>query len=173
MRQSYLAAVAWWAGGNSPGPISGLMANINTYYPYHYATGEEGWLLYPFWEHYLITGDKEFLKTRLYPLLKRHGLFLRRLLTLTDTNGHYIFAGSVSPENQPSNLKISLLNNSAFDVSGGKFCLTALVKLVKSLPRPRTGARRGKMEQSIEQAAAVSDQLRRRVAGMGMAGAER
>src|SRR5882724_1345449 len=121
------------AGGNSPGPISGLMANINTYYPYHYATGEEGWLLYPFWEHYLITGDKEFLQTRLYPLLKEMGYFYEDFLTLTDTNGHYIFAGSVSPENQPANLKISLLNNSAFDVSGGKFCLTALVETCKIL----------------------------------------
>jgi len=45
------------AAGNTPGPQSGLMAQISDYYPYQYATGEEGWLLYPLWEHYLITGD--------------------------------------------------------------------------------------------------------------------
>jgi alpha-L-fucosidase 2 len=121
------------AAGNSPGTSSGLMANINDYYPYQYATGEEGWLLYPFWEHYLITGDKVFLKTRLYPLLKDMGYFYEDFLTHTDANGKYIFAGSVSPENQPANLKVSLLNNSGFDISGAKFALTALVETCKIL----------------------------------------
>lgn len=121
------------AAGNTPGLSSGLMAGINNYYPYQYATGEEGWLLYPFWEHYLITGDKVFLKNRLYPLLKDMGHFYEDFLTHTDANGKYIFAGSVSPENQPSNLKISLLNNSGFDISGAKFSLSALVETCKIL----------------------------------------
>jgi hypothetical protein len=116
------------ACGNSPGPTSGLMASINTYYPYQYATGEEAWLLYPFWEHYLITGDLKFLKDRLYPMLKDMGYFYEDFLTHTDKNGNYIFAGSVSPENQPANLKVSLLNNSDFDISGARFLLTALIQ---------------------------------------------
>jgi alpha-L-fucosidase 2 len=116
------------ACGNSPGPTSGLMASINTYYPYQYATGEEAWLLYPFWEHYLITGDIKFLKDRLYPMLKDMGFFYEDFLTLKDKNGNYIFAGSVSPENQPANLKVSLLNNSDFDISGARFLLTALIQ---------------------------------------------
>lgn len=121
------------AGGNTPGATSGLMANINTFYPYQYATGEEPWLLYPIWEHYLVTGDKVFLKNRLYPLLKDMGEFYEDFLTHTDSSGKYIFAGSVSPENQPSNLKVSLLNNSNFDISGAKFALTALVETCKLL----------------------------------------
>ncbi len=116
------------AAGNSPGTISGLMAAINTYYPYQYATGEEGWLLYPFWEHYLITGDTNFLANNLYPLLRDMGYFYEDFLKLTDTNGNYILAGSVSPENQPSNLAVSLLNDSTFDISGAKFCLTTLIQ---------------------------------------------
>ncbi len=121
------------AAGNSPGTDSGLMAGINDYYPYQYATGEEGWLLYPFWEHYLITGDTNFLRNELYPLLKDMGYFYEDFLTKTDTNGNYIFAGSVSPENQPSNIKVSLLNNSDFDISGAKFCLTALIQTCNTL----------------------------------------
>jgi len=116
------------APGNSPGPQSGLMASINDYYPYQYATGEEGWLLYPFWEHYLITGDTAFLKNRLYPLLKEMGQLYEDFLVKADSSGHYILAGSVSPENQPFNLKVSLLDNSVFDVSGAKFCLTTLIQ---------------------------------------------
>ena len=49
-------------------------------------------------------------------------------MTQTDTNGNYVLAGSVSPENQPSNLGVSLLNNSTFDVSGAKFALSTLIQ---------------------------------------------
>jgi alpha-L-fucosidase 2 len=121
------------AAGNTPGTTSGLMAGISDYYPYQYATGEEGWLLYPFWEHYLITGDTNFLRTELYPLLKDMGYFYEDFLTEIDTNGNYILAGSVSPENQPSNIHVSLLNNSVFDISGAKFCLTALIQTCRTL----------------------------------------
>lgn len=116
------------ACGNTPGLSSGLMASINDFYPYHYATGEEAWLLYPFWEHYLITEDQEFLRNRLFPLLKCMGDFYEDFLKYKDDEGYYILAGSVSPENQPSNLRVSLLNNSAFDLSGARFLLSTLVK---------------------------------------------
>jgi len=121
------------AAGNTPGLTSGLMAGISDFYPYQYATGEEGWLLYPFWEHYLITGDTNFLRNQFYPLIKDMGYFYEDFLTEKDTNGNYILAGSVSPENQPSNIRISLLNNSAFDVSGAKFCLSALIETCNTL----------------------------------------
>lgn len=113
--------------GNTPG-TNGLISGISTYYPYQYATGEEPWLLYPFWEHYLITGDTNFLQTQLYPLLLDMGHFYEDFLTQTDTNGNYILAGSVSPENQPSNLGVSLLNDSTFDISGAKFALSTLIQ---------------------------------------------
>ena len=51
-------------GGNTAG-LNGLISALNYYYPYQYVTGEMGWLLYPFSEHYLITGDVEFLRERL------------------------------------------------------------------------------------------------------------
>ena len=121
------------ACGNTPGQQSGLMAGINDYYPYQYATGEEPWLLYPFWEYFLVTGDTDFLEKRLYPMLKELGHFYEDFLTHVDANSRYIFAGSVSPENQPSNLKVSLLNNSNFDISGAKFALSALLESCRIL----------------------------------------
>jgi alpha-L-fucosidase 2 len=130
------------AAGNTPGTTSGLLSGINGFYPYQYATGEEGWVLYPFWEHYLITGDTNFLRNQLYPLLKDMGCFYEDFLTLTDTNGNYIFAGSVSPENQPSNVHVSLVDNSDFDISGTKFCLTALIQTCNILGLDQ-GAGRG------------------------------
>jgi alpha-L-fucosidase 2 len=115
------------SAGNTPG-TNGLKGVLSTFYVYQYATGEVPWLLYPFWEHYLTTGDTNFLQNQLYPLLKDMGYFYEDFLTLTNTDGNYILAGSVSPENQPSNLAVSLLNNSTFDISGAKFALTTLIQ---------------------------------------------
>ncbi len=119
--------------GNSPGLSSGLMANINDYYPYHYKTGEMAWLLYSFWEHYLISGDVDFLRQRLYPMLREMGDFYDDFLTLKDADGHSIFAGSISPENQPVNVRASLLNNSNYDIAGARFILTSLIEAVRIL----------------------------------------
>lgn len=121
------------ACGNTPGTTSGLEATVSTTYPYQYVTGEEGWVLYPFWEHYLVTGDTNFLQNQLYPLLKDMGYFYEDFLKLTDINGKYIFAGSISPENQPPNASAALVNNSTFDIAGAKFCLTALIQACNTL----------------------------------------
>ena len=119
-------------GGNTAG-LNGLISALSSYYPYQYVTGEMGWLLYPFWEHYLITGDKTFLRDRIYPLLKDMGYFYEDFLKSTDSSGNYIFAGSISPENQPGGLGISLVNNSTFDIAGAKFCLSALIEACNTL----------------------------------------
>jgi hypothetical protein len=126
--------------GNTPGSQSGLISSIaNRYYPYHYVTGEMGWLLYPFWENYLITGDKSFLANDLYPLLVDMGYFYEDFLVEVDTagryqQGKYIFAGSISPEAQPNGSGgNSLVNNSTFDIAGAKFCLETLIKASKIL----------------------------------------
>ncbi|MGI6265283.1 MAG: glycosyl hydrolase family 95 catalytic domain-containing protein, partial [Acutalibacteraceae bacterium] len=117
------------AAGNTPGATSGLISALSYYYPYQYVTGEEGWMLYPFWEYYQVTGDEDFLRERLYPLLRQMGDFYEDFLTETDENGHYIFAGSISPENQPAGLGYSLVNNSAFDIAGARFTLETLIKV--------------------------------------------
>ena len=117
------------AGGNTPGERSGLISSLNYYYPYQYVTGEEAWLLYPFWEYYQVTGDNDFLENRLYPLLRQMGDFYEDFLTETEGDGTYIFAGSISPENQPAGLGLSLVNNSTFDISSARFALETLIKV--------------------------------------------
>lgn len=119
-------------GGNTAG-LNGLISELNFYYPYHYATGEMGWLLYPFWEYYLVSGDVDFLRHRLYPMLKEMAWFYEDFLVEKDKNGKYIFAGSISPENQPNNLSYSLVNNSTFDIAGAKFCLASLIEASRIL----------------------------------------
>jgi len=122
-----LLGVRGMVGGGNTAGLNGLISRLSEYYPYQYVTGEMGWLLYPFWEHYQITGDKEFLKNRLYPLMKEMGWFYEDFLVRKDTNGKYIFAGSISPEAQA--LGASLVNNSTFDIAGAKFCLEKLLEM--------------------------------------------
>jgi len=124
--QKLLGCRGMLGGGNTAG-LNGLISALSYYYPYQYATGEMGWLLYPFWEHYLVTGDEAFLRDRLYPLLREMGDFYEDFLKVKDTNGKYIFAGSISPEDQPSGLGYSLVNNTTFDIAGAKFCLEKLI----------------------------------------------
>ena len=129
-------------GGNTPGEASGLISSIGgnatAFYPYQYVTGEMGWLLYPFWEHYQISGDVEFLRDRLYPLIRDMGDFYEDFLTETDENGKFIFAGSISPETQPSGIGFSLVNNSTFDIAGAKFSLETLIKVCKLIGTDQT-----------------------------------
>jgi hypothetical protein len=141
-------------GGNTAG-LNGLISSLNYYYPYQYVTGEMGWLLYPFWEHYLVTGDKEFVRNRLYPLLKEMGYFYEDFLVNKDKNGKYIFAGSISPENQPGNREItySLVNNSTFDIAGAKFCLETLIEVCNLF-----GYEQGRGE-GVERWTAILDKL--------------
>ncbi|MEO3407851.1 glycoside hydrolase family 95 protein [Mucilaginibacter sp. CAU 1740] len=56
------------------------------------------WLTRHLWEHYLYTGDKEFLKNTAYPLMKGAAEFTLDWL-VPDGKGHLVTAPSMSPEN--------------------------------------------------------------------------
>ncbi|MBW7457877.1 discoidin domain-containing protein, partial [Paenibacillus sepulcri] len=113
-------------GGNTPNG-EGLISNINFDYPYQYVTGGESWLLYPFWEHYEVTGDKDFLANQYYPLIRDMGDFYEDFLVEKDSSGKYIFAGSISPENRPAG-GVPLSVNSVYDISGARFALETLIE---------------------------------------------
>lgn len=55
------------------------------------------WLSRHLWEHYLFTGDKQFLK-EVYPVMKEAALFTLDWL-VKDTNGYLVTSPSTSPEN--------------------------------------------------------------------------
>lgn len=95
-----LGAVACWRAATPPANARGdLVAELLLSLPVCHR--REAWLLYPFWEYYQVTGDNDFLENRLYPLLRQMGDFYEDFLTETEEDGTYIFAGSISPENQP------------------------------------------------------------------------
>ncbi len=51
----------------------------------------------PFWEHYLYTGDKEFLRNRSYQLLREGARFYAAYVTLEEDGYYHVFP-TVSPE---------------------------------------------------------------------------
>ncbi len=79
-----------------------------------------------FWDHYLVTGDQEFLRNRVAPVYKDLALFYEDFLTLTDENGNYMFVPSISPENVPRSTDASgpVLINATMDISVCREVLT-------------------------------------------------
>ena len=104
-------------------------SGVDTHFDYAALTGEiwphpywisaGGWCVRPFWDHYLVTGDLEFLRNRVVPAYKDLALFYEDFLTVTDKNGNYILAPSFSPENNPGNLDPGrmLAINTSMDIS--------------------------------------------------------
>lgn len=92
-------------------------------WPGEQSIGTMGWMLHFFYDYYRFTGDEDFLKDRVVPLLKENALFYEDLLKDTeDENGKYTFWISYSPEQDHL-----LYANSTFDISVLKSVLTNLI----------------------------------------------
>jgi len=100
-------------------------------WPHPYWLSAGGWCVRPFWDHYLVTGDVDFLRNRVVPAYKELALFYEDFLTVTDKNGDYIFAPSFSPENNPGNLNPGCMAviNTSMDIA---VCREVLSNLVES-----------------------------------------
>ena len=57
------------------------------------------WIATHLWEHYLYTGDKDFLENLAYPVLKGAAEFVLDYLTLDPKSGYLLSGPSFSPEN--------------------------------------------------------------------------
>ena len=102
-------------------------------WPYWISAG--GWCLRPFWDHYLVTGDVDFLRHRVVPAYKELALFYEDFLTATDKNGNYIFAPSFSPENTPASTDPlgPMLVNATMDIAACRDVLANLIQACETL----------------------------------------
>jgi alpha-L-fucosidase 2 len=57
------------------------------------------WVASHLWEHYLFTGDRHFLETRAYPILKGASTFFLDYMVEHPTHGWLVTGPSISPEN--------------------------------------------------------------------------
>lgn len=102
-------------------------------WPYWISAG--GWCLRPFWDHYLVTGDVEFLRNRVVPAYKELALFYEDFLTVTDENGNYMFFPSISPSNSPRSTAPwgPSLINASMDIEVCREVLTHLIEAAEVL----------------------------------------
>lgn len=114
-------------------------SGIGGLWPYWISGG--GLLYRPFWDHYLVTGDQEFLRRRVVPGLKDLAQFYEDFLTATDKHGNYIFAPSFSPENTPGSTDPSgaVLVNAAMDIAVCREVLTNLITACETLATDEGG----------------------------------
>jgi alpha-L-fucosidase 2 len=80
-------------------PPSGLHKIV---YPHIlYWTGAAGWIAQHYYDYYLYTGDKQFLKERALPFLRETALFYEDFFTVGE-DGYFVSSPSNSPENNPA-----------------------------------------------------------------------
>ncbi len=116
--------------------------HFNAYHAHCTATGLGPWIIYPLWEQYEITGDTEFLKNTLYPIMKEQLNFYEDFLTKKDENGKVIFVPSCSPENAWAKIKprTSASINSTMDISAARHLFKNIIQAEKDLgltPSPK------------------------------------
>jgi alpha-L-fucosidase 2 len=102
-------------------------------WPYWISAG--GWLLRQYWDHYLVTGDVDFLRDRMVPAYKELALFYEDFLTVTDKDGNYIFVPSISPENTPARTASPgpTMINATMDIAVCREVLTNLITACETL----------------------------------------
>jgi hypothetical protein len=102
-------------------------------WPYWISAG--GWCVRQFWDHYLVTGDVDFLHDRVLPAYKELAQFYEDFLTVTDKDGNYIFVPSISPENTSRSRDQSGpgLINATMDIAVCREVLTNLIQACELL----------------------------------------
>ena len=106
-------------------------------WPYWISAG--GWYARQFWEHYLTTGNMDFLRSRVVPIYKDLALFYEDFLTATDEDGNYMFVPSISPENVPASTdpKGPALINATMDIAVCREVLANLIQASETLGADR------------------------------------
>lgn len=114
--------------------------HMSDYHAHPTATGLGPWIIYPLWERYEVTGDKNYLRETVYPLMKEQMDFYEDFLTIRDSNGKLTFVPSNSPENAWRGVKprTSASINSTMDISAARQLMTNLLKAERDLGLPET-----------------------------------
>ena len=115
-------------------------------WPHPYWLSAGGWCVRPFWDHYLVTGDVDFLRKRVVPAYKDLALFYEDFLTVTDKDGNYTFVPSFSPENNPGSLNPSCMMaiNTSMDIAVCREVLANLIQACETLGVEADGVPRWK-----------------------------
>ena len=110
----------------------GLNNHFDATWPMTFWTAGAGWASHFFYDYYLYTGDREFLRKRALPFMKEAVLFYEDFL-IDGPDGKYLFSPSYSPENNPGNNPSQACINATMDVSVAKELLRNCIAACRSL----------------------------------------
>lgn len=123
--------------GMLSGPRTDGEHNLHTHhstgFPGHFWIAGAQWLVQPLYETWQVTGDDDYLRKHVLPLLKEIALFYEDFLTEHDANGDYIFVPSYSPEQKPANVKSPAVMNATMDIAAAKENLSFLIHACRVL----------------------------------------
>ncbi|RIJ76767.1 alpha-L-fucosidase, partial [Nakamurella silvestris] len=88
-----------WVTANETTPYG--FTGVHAYAESFWHPEGSAWLAQQFWEHYLFTGDKNFLRDRAYPLMKSISQFWFDFLVVDPRDGKLVVSPSFSPEQGP------------------------------------------------------------------------
>jgi len=121
----------------------GYNTHFNEQYIHLFWTPGAAWAAHFFYDYYLYTGDREFLKKRALPFMKESAMFFEDFL-YEGPDGKYVFNPSYSPENTPSNSDSQACINATMDIALVKELLTNLVTVCEELGTDREAVQRWK-----------------------------
>ena len=120
--------------------------NLHTHFsqgfPGHFWTAGAQWMVLPMWEHYLTTGDRQYLREKLLPVMEEIVTFYEDFLVATDDAGYVIFSPSFSPENRPKNSPTSGVVNATMDVAVAREAMENLIVAYEDLGMDADGLQR-------------------------------
>lgn len=110
----------------------GLNNHFDETWPMTFWTVAAAWYSMFYYDYYLYTQDKEFLRERALPFMEQSALFYEDFLQ-KGKNGKYVFCPSYSPENNPLNSPYQACINATMEVMGVKALLRAVIEASKTL----------------------------------------
>ena len=110
----------------------GKSFNVLPTYPWHFWVSGPGWLAALWYDYWLFTGDREFLRDRAWPLYREIIDFYLDYLQVGD-DGKYLFSPSFSPENAPGNGDCFTTRNATMDVAVLREVLLNTISISKEL----------------------------------------
>ncbi|MGE5359796.1 MAG: glycosyl hydrolase family 95 catalytic domain-containing protein [Bacteroidales bacterium] len=104
----------------------GFNNHFDRTWPMTFWTAGTGWMAHFYYDYYLHTGDRQFLRERALPILTAAAEFYEDFLC-QDESGHYVFSPSYSPENNPRNSRSQAVVNATMDIAVAKETLRTLI----------------------------------------------
>lgn len=116
-------------------PISQGTHGVARPSPWNCWTAGAGWIAQHFYDYYLYTGDRVFLRDRTVPFLREAAWFYEDFITL-DATGRARFNPSLSPENTPLNSPLRhaiVCTDATMDAAVARELLTNLLSACRAL----------------------------------------